>query len=59
MLNEFISIPPRERVIVALDCAADEALRLADALEGRAPWAFLGMSSHGVSASVQIGRAHV
>ena len=48
MLNEFISIPPRERVIVALDCAADEALRLADALEGRASWLKVGR---------QIGRA--
>lgn len=44
MLNEFISIPPRERVIVALDCAADEALRLADALEGRASWLKVGMT---------------
>lgn len=44
MLNEFISIPPRERVIVALDCPADEALRLADALEGRASWLKVGMT---------------
>lgn len=44
MLNEFISIPPRERVIVALDCAADEALRLADALEGRVSWLKVGMT---------------
>lgn len=44
MLNEFSSIPPRERVIVALDCPADEALRLADDLEGRAFWLKVGMT---------------
>lgn len=44
MLNAFESIPASERIIVALDCAQDEALRLADELEGKASWVKVGMT---------------
>lgn len=44
MLNSFESTPRKERVIVALDCNADEALRLADELKGLASWMKVGMT---------------
>ena len=44
MLNPFEETPARERVIVALDCGKDEALRLADALGGKAAWVKVGMT---------------
>ena len=34
----------RERIIVAIDCGRDEALRLADALSGHARWLKVGMT---------------
>ena len=44
MLNAFTETPARERVIVALDCAKDEALALADQLQGKASWVKVGMT---------------
>ncbi len=44
MLNEFAAVPAHERVIVALDCSASEALALADKLEGKATWVKIGMT---------------
>lgn len=44
MLNSFESIPASERVIVALDCARQEALDLADVLQGKASWLKVGMT---------------
>lgn len=44
MLENFKDIPAAERVIVALDCSADEAMGLADALAGRAAWVKVGMT---------------
>ncbi|MEG2628366.1 MAG: orotidine-5'-phosphate decarboxylase [Raoultibacter sp.] len=44
MLNDFDAIPARQRVIVALDCGAPEALALADALTGHATWLKVGMT---------------
>ena len=44
MLTSFDSIPARDRVIVALDCDAWEAIALADKLEGHAQWLKIGMT---------------
>lgn len=44
MLDDFQNIPARDRVIVALDCGADEAIALADALAGKASWVKVGMT---------------
>lgn len=41
---DFTSIPERERIIVALDCGAEEALRLAKLLQGKAAWLKVGMT---------------
>lgn len=44
MLNGFNDVPAAERVIVALDCDAAEARRLAGLLEGKARWLKVGMT---------------
>lgn len=44
MLSAFESIPPQERIIVAFDCDAQEAERLAELLEGKATWVKVGMT---------------
>lgn len=44
MLTRFDEIPASERVIVALDCSADEAIALADKLAGKASWVKIGMT---------------
>lgn len=41
---DLTSIPERERIIVALDCGADEARSIAHSLEGRAAWLKVGMT---------------
>lgn len=41
---DFISIPERDRVIVALDCGADEARKIARSLVGKATWLKVGMT---------------
>ena len=44
MLSVFEETPYSERIIVALDCARDEAIELAGALRGRAKWVKIGMT---------------
>lgn len=44
MTNAFTDIPADERIIVALDCGRDEAIRLAEKLRGRAKWVKIGMT---------------
>ncbi len=44
MLTKFDEIPASERVIVALDCSADDAIALADKLAGKASWVKIGMT---------------
>ncbi|MCL1799076.1 MAG: orotidine-5'-phosphate decarboxylase [Eggerthellaceae bacterium] len=44
MLSIFESQPPRERIIVALDCGAEESLAIADVLAGKAVWLKVGMT---------------
>lgn len=44
MDNVFSSMPPEERIIVALDCGRDEAIELAEKLRGRAKWVKVGMT---------------
>lgn len=44
MLNSFRDIPARDRIIVALDCGADEAMDLAGKLKGHASWVKVGMT---------------
>ena len=44
MLNAFSEIPASERIIVALDCGREEALRIAEELRGRAKWLKVGMT---------------
>lgn len=44
MLNDFMDVPARDRVIVALDCDAETAFSLADALRGKAAWVKVGMT---------------
>lgn len=44
MLSTFEGISARERVMVALDCEAEEAFDLADRLQGRASWLKVGMT---------------
>lgn len=41
---DFSSLPEQERIIVALDCGAEEALSLATSLQGRATWLKVGMT---------------
>lgn len=41
---DFASLPERERIIVALDCAADEARTIARSLVGSATWLKVGMT---------------
>lgn len=41
---DFISLPERERIIVALDCSADEARAIARSLVGKASWLKVGMT---------------
>ncbi|MGI6221527.1 MAG: orotidine-5'-phosphate decarboxylase [Coriobacteriales bacterium] len=44
-MSEFAStLAPEDRVIVALDCGLEDALALADRLEGRARWMKVGMT---------------
>lgn len=44
MLSAFEAIPAKDRVIVAFDCDAQEALRLASLLKGKALWVKVGMT---------------
>lgn len=44
MTAAFNDIPYRERIIVALDCDREEALKLADQLAGHASWVKVGMT---------------
>lgn len=44
MLSNFSDIPAKDRVIVALDCSADEAIALAEKLSGKATWMKVGMT---------------
>lgn len=44
MLAAYESIPRKDRVIVALDCARHEALQLAKQLQGKAKWLKVGMT---------------
>ncbi|MBR5260279.1 MAG: orotidine-5'-phosphate decarboxylase [Eggerthellaceae bacterium] len=44
MLNSFANIPAKDRIIVALDCAKEEALELGDKLAGKATWVKVGMT---------------
>lgn len=44
MLTKFSDIPAKDRVIVALDCSADEAIELAEKLSGKATWMKVGMT---------------
>lgn len=44
MLNDFDSIPKKDRVIIALDCEADKALSIAYQLAGEATWVKIGMT---------------
>lgn len=44
MLNSFEDTPRKDRVIVALDCNADEALAIASELQGLASWLKIGMT---------------
>ena len=43
-MPKFTEIPERDRIIVALDCDKQEALRLADLLAGHATWMKVGMN---------------
>ena len=43
-MPKFTEIPERDRIIVALDCDKQEALRLADLLAGHATWMKVGMT---------------
>jgi orotidine-5'-phosphate decarboxylase len=43
-LLDFLSIPERERIIVALDCGGDVALEIARSLKERASWLKVGMT---------------
>ncbi len=44
MLENFSETPAKDRVIVALDCPAWEAIVIADALVGKAAWVKIGMT---------------
>lgn len=44
MLSSFEDIPRKDRVIVALDCSSEEAMALADQLQGLASWVKVGMT---------------
>ena len=44
MTSSALQLAPEDRVIVALDCAMEDALALADRLEGRARWLKVGMT---------------
>ncbi len=41
---DFNSIPPRERIIVAIDCDREEAIDIAQSLKGTATWLKVGMT---------------
>ena len=41
---DFVSIPERDRIIVALDCGVDEARKIARSLVGKASWLKVGMT---------------
>lgn len=41
---DFRTLPERDRIIVALDCEADEALDIARSLQGKAAWLKVGMT---------------
>ena len=43
-MPKFTEIPQKDRIIVALDCDREEALRLADQLAGHAAWLKVGMT---------------
>ena len=43
-MSDFSQEPARDRIIVALDCDRDEALRLAELLSGHAKWLKVGMT---------------
>lgn len=43
-MPRFTEIPQKDRIIVALDCDREEALRLADLLAGHAVWMKVGMT---------------
>ena len=43
-MPKFSEIPQKDRIIVALDCDREEALRLADQLAGHAAWLKVGMT---------------
>ena len=44
MLSSFEDIPRKDRVIVALDCSSEEAMALAEQLQGLASWVKVGMT---------------
>ena len=44
MLEDFHTIPAEDRIIVALDCDADEAIALGSALQGKVKWVKIGMT---------------
>ena len=44
MSTALKDLAPRDRVIVAFDCGMEEALALADALQGKATWVKVGMT---------------
>lgn len=44
MLEDFRTIPAKDRIIVALDCDADEAISLGNRLQGKASWVKIGMT---------------
>lgn len=44
MSESVLQLAPEDRVIVALDCGLEDALALADRLEGRARWMKVGMT---------------
>lgn len=44
MLKDFASLPPEDRIIVALDCDMSTALDVAETLAGRAKWLKVGMT---------------
>lgn len=44
MLTSFDTTPRSERICVALDCSADEAIEIAEELAGQAAWMKVGMT---------------
>ncbi len=41
---DFVQVPQKDRIIVALDCDMSQALDLAEALQGQASWLKVGMT---------------